>query len=134
LDASLGRLLSSYDGADFVIVSDHGVHDAHNLGRRLIQHAFGCPGLFLAYGPHVKSGRAAAVSMYDLMPTLASFLGVPVARDLDGHVDPRFLMLPADTSTIATYRGVVPNRKVAPRGDGDWTQERERLKALGYIR
>jgi predicted AlkP superfamily phosphohydrolase/phosphomutase len=41
-------------------------------------------GFILAYGTHVEPGRRTRGSVVDVAPTVLYYLGVPVARDVDG--------------------------------------------------
>ena len=41
-------------------------------------------GFILAYGTHVEPGRRMRGSVVDVAPTVLYYLGVPVARDVDG--------------------------------------------------
>jgi hypothetical protein len=133
IDAFLLELRRSQPDADIVIVSDHGVREGFTLKRRILQHLVDAPGIVIAHGPHVVRGTADRVSVYDIAPTLLRFFEVPVAADLDGKVDARFLQLPAATE-IATYNGVIPDRKVPARATGDLDRALlDRLRALGYV-
>jgi predicted AlkP superfamily phosphohydrolase/phosphomutase len=41
-------------------------------------------GFILAYGASVQAGRRPRGSIVDVAPTLLYFLGLPIARDMDG--------------------------------------------------
>jgi hypothetical protein len=65
------------------------------VGKRLLERVAGDPrfsgthdrgpdGFLLAYGTAVVAARQARGSVVDVAPTLLYFLGLPVARDMDG--------------------------------------------------
>jgi hypothetical protein len=64
-------------------------------------------GFMLAFGATVQHGRPQRGSIVDVTPTLLYFLGLPVARDMDGfaRVDvftPEFALRPV--SFVPSYR------------------------------
>jgi arylsulfatase A-like enzyme len=73
-----------------IVASDHGAEptsDAMNPDRtaRSGEHGPQARGVLFILGPHVKRGFVLARGTpYDLMPTLAWLLGLPVADDLPG--------------------------------------------------
>jgi predicted AlkP superfamily phosphohydrolase/phosphomutase len=68
------------------------------LGKRIVEKLIGDPdlsgthdmapdGFLIAYGASVARGRSQTrASVVDVTPTLLYFLGLPVGRDMDGHV------------------------------------------------
>lgn len=90
LDAWLGRLLARVDYPYVVLVSDHGM--TRNRGSGLAgDHGPAAPeahrGIFALRGPGVRRGVAVdAVSVFDVAPTLAYVLHLPVPDDLPGRV------------------------------------------------
>ena len=91
LAAVLGRLAA---GDLLVVVSGFGMHPLNPIkqavGRILGNPDFtgtheGAPdGFLIAYGRAVESGHKQRGSIVDVTPTLLYFLGLPVARDMDG--------------------------------------------------
>jgi predicted AlkP superfamily phosphohydrolase/phosphomutase len=78
-----------------VIVSGFGMQ-ALNAGKQTIGRLFGDPdftgtherapdGFLLAYGTAIEPGRFQRGSIVDVAPTVLYFLGLPVARDMDGY-------------------------------------------------
>lgn len=96
IDAEVGNAMASLGPEDLlVVVSGFGMEPI-SLGKRLLARAMGdadvtgtherAPdGFLLAYGEAIKPGRAPLGSVVDLAPTLLYFLGLPVARDMDGY-------------------------------------------------
>jgi hypothetical protein len=79
-----------------VVVSGFGMEPL-GFGKRLLERVIGDPrftgthergpdGFLLAYGAAVAPSRQARGAVVDVAPTLLYFLGLPVARDMDGFV------------------------------------------------
>ena len=86
MDGFVGQLRAQAPEANIMILSDHGVGLGYKFRRRRLQHVLGCPGIFIAEGPDVAgAGPVAPLSMYDVAPTVLSYYGVPLARDLQGR-------------------------------------------------
>jgi predicted AlkP superfamily phosphohydrolase/phosphomutase len=88
-DAWLGRYLRSLHYDYVMLVSDHG------MGRNPVpglpgQHGTLNPeahiGIFALTGPGVRAGNLGVVSVFDVAPTLAYLLGLPVGEDLPGRM------------------------------------------------
>ena len=96
IDAEVGRALAEQGPDDLLlIVSGFGMEPV-SLGKRLLAKMLSEPdvtgsherapdGFLLAYGEAVKPGRAPLGSVVDVAPTILYFLGLPVARDMDGY-------------------------------------------------
>jgi hypothetical protein len=96
IDAEVGRAMAEQRPEDLVlIVSGFGMQPV-SLGKRMLAKVLGEPdvtgsherapdGFLLAYGDAVKPGRAPLGSVVDVAPTILYFLGLPVARDMDGY-------------------------------------------------
>lgn len=96
VDHILGRMLGQLGSQDLLmVVSGFGMGPL-TLGKRLLERLLGDPrlagtheaapdGFVLAYGPAVAPGRRPRGSLTDVLPTVLYFLGLPVARDMDGH-------------------------------------------------
>lgn len=95
IDAEVGAALERLRPDDLlVVVSGFGMEPV-SFGKRLLARVVGDPdvsgsherapdGFLLAYGDSVASGRVPLAAIVDVVPTLLYFLGVPVARDMDG--------------------------------------------------
>jgi predicted AlkP superfamily phosphohydrolase/phosphomutase len=96
IDAEVGRAMAEQGPEDLLlIVSGFGMQPV-SLGKRLLAKLLSEPdvtgsherapdGFLLAYGEAVKPGRAPLGSVVDVAPTILYFLGLPVARDMDGY-------------------------------------------------
>ena len=96
VDAIVGRALTSLEPDDLLlIVSGFGMEPL-GIAKRTLDRALGgedlsgshedAPdGFVLAWGRSVQPGRKQRASVYDVTPTILYFLGMPVARDMDGY-------------------------------------------------
>jgi hypothetical protein len=90
-----------------LVVSGYGMEPL-SVGKRLLEQIIGDPdvsgsheaapdGFLMAYGASVARARQLRRgSVVDVLPTILYFLGLPVARDMDGYARPD-LFLPAFT-------------------------------------
>ena len=97
VDGLVGDALSELGSDDLlVVVSGFGM-EAQTPGKRLLERLVGDPrfsgthergpdGFLLAYGAAAAPARQARGAVVDVAPTLLYFLGLPVARDMDGVV------------------------------------------------
>src|SRR5688572_4678598 len=97
VDSLVGDALLSLGENDLlVVVSGFGMEPL-TFGKRLLERVIGDPrftgtherapdGFLLAYGTAVAPARQARGAVVDVAPTLLYFLGLPVARDMDGFV------------------------------------------------
>ena len=95
VDAEVGEVLRLLGADDlFLIVSGFGMEPV-GVPKRLLGRVIGDPdvtgthenapdGFLLAYGAVVEPGRRIRGSVVDVAPTVLYYLGVPVARDVDG--------------------------------------------------
>ena len=91
IDAWLGELLARVHYDYVVIASDHAMTRGNDPRQLPGQHGPIYPaaheGVFAISGPGVRAGeRLSGVDVFDLAPTLAWLLELPVAQDLPGHV------------------------------------------------
>ena len=133
-DALLGALLARYGTDDLVlVVSDHGFEarseEPGKTGNHLTEAAE--EGVIFARGPGVPAGtRIERMSVNDVTPTVLAWLGLPMARDMEGRPG-AFLAVEA-TGEIATYdRG--PIERVETTADQLERDVIEQLRALGYV-
>ena len=95
VDAEVGEMLGILGPDDlFIVVSGFGMESV-SVTKRLLALAMGDPdatgthenapdGFLLAYGAHVEAGRRSRGSVVDVVPTVLYYLGVPIARDVEG--------------------------------------------------
>jgi predicted AlkP superfamily phosphohydrolase/phosphomutase len=134
-DALVGRILERYGPDDLVlVVSDHGFEAGKSLlfltGVHDTDKAI--DGIVFARGPDVGpvGGEAGFMSVNDVAPTILTWLGMPVAEDMDGRVA-SFLQIP-EPRRIASYRETrVEHVTAAPSGFEDDIVEE--LRKLGYL-
>ncbi|HEX9793986.1 MAG TPA: alkaline phosphatase family protein [Planctomycetota bacterium] len=147
VDAELAALRAAVgQDATVVILSDHGFHATLRKGKWSFEsgelpvsgHHQGPPGVFLGLGPGFRVDESVAeLSVFDVLPTLAGYLGLPVAENLPGSFrpepfTPEFLAGLA-LRTIASYEieGGAERRIEALRRMG--AEETVDLTQLGYI-
>lgn len=142
LDGFVGGLREVMPADAWLIVaSDHGAEPlAAATGDPRVgrpgAHSFAAKGVLFIGGPHVIAGhRIAAASPYDLAPTLAWLLGLPVSLECDGKpifeaFDPKFVAA-HPVRTVPSW-GL---RERAEIGAPSPEDERmlEQLRSLGYI-
>ncbi len=96
VDAAIGRALASLGPDDLLLVVSGFGMEPLGVGKRLLErslgnaqlsgtHEYAPNGFLLAYGAAVEPGRRAHGSVVDVLPTVLYFLGLPVARDMDGY-------------------------------------------------
>jgi predicted AlkP superfamily phosphohydrolase/phosphomutase len=95
LDGEIAELLATLGPEDLLlVVSGFGLEPA-NLGKRILARLMRQPdvsgshenapdGFLLAYGASVRAGRVRLGELVDVAPTILYFLGLPIARDMDG--------------------------------------------------
>jgi hypothetical protein len=97
VDSLVGDALSSLGEDDLLLVVSGFGMEPLTFGKRLLERVIGDPrftgthergpdGFLLAYGAPVAPARQARGAVVDVAPTLLYFLGLPVARDMDGSV------------------------------------------------
>jgi predicted AlkP superfamily phosphohydrolase/phosphomutase len=136
-DKLIGKLLSLYGPEDLVIVlSDHGFESGVDLmgltgvhrGDKAID------GVFFARGPGVPQGQRLeerALNIFDVTPTILAWLGIPVAKDMDGRIAD-FLEV-QKVPTIESYDGT-PVERVGPVPSESNQVLIEQLRSLGYLK
>jgi hypothetical protein len=94
-DGAVGRAIAALRPGDLLLVASGFGMEPLGVGKRLLERTFGNPdqsgtherapdGFLLAFGSDVMPGRYPRGSLVDLAPTVLYFLGLPVARDMDG--------------------------------------------------
>lgn len=141
LDTFLAEILKAQpEGSWLIIASDHGAEaspEAQNPAtlKRPGEHSTTAKGILFISGPGVKKGyQIQKGSPYDLMPTMAWLLGLPLSQELAGHplteaFEEDFVRsLPMQT--VPSYG----ERKVGPLLASPSDEEMiKSLKNLGYI-
>jgi hypothetical protein len=96
VDEEIGRLMAVLEADDVLVVMSGFGMDPVSPGKRLLAwllrdadltgtHERAPDGFLLAFGGPVAAGRLAIGSVLDVAPTALYFLGLPVARDMDGY-------------------------------------------------
>ncbi len=135
MDRIVGDVLAEVPpDAVVILLSDHGFEDRFEHSRAPDGFAV------LAGGPIVPSPERGRLTIYDVAPTTAVLLGIPVAQDLDGRprsdlLDPAFTAaFPPRAVSTWEREGRVTAASTAPDAPETIDAEVERLRALGYIR
>jgi predicted AlkP superfamily phosphohydrolase/phosphomutase len=118
IDAEVGRAMSSLGPDDLLLVVSGFGMEPVSLSKRLLARLLGEPdqtgtherspdGFLLAFGGPARHGRVSLGSVIDVAPTVLYFLGLPIARDMDG-IARTDIFTPAFTTTrpitfIPTY-------------------------------
>ncbi len=95
IDAEVGEAIESLGSEDLLLVVSGFGMEPVGLGTRALARALSRPelsgthdgapdGFMLAYGSSVAAGRLPVGAIVDVVPTIFYFLGLPVARDMDG--------------------------------------------------
>jgi hypothetical protein len=95
LDGIIGRAMEALGPDDLLLVVSGFGMEPLSLGKRALEQAVGDPdlsgsherapdGFAIAYGRRVEKGSFPRASVVDIAPTVLYFLGLPIARDLDG--------------------------------------------------
>jgi type I phosphodiesterase/nucleotide pyrophosphatase len=96
VDGIVGRAMSTLGPDDLLlIVSGFGMEPL-SLSKRALERVTGDPdlsgsherapdGFMIAYGRKIAKGNFPRASVVDVAPTVLYFLGLPIARDLDGY-------------------------------------------------
>jgi tetratricopeptide (TPR) repeat protein len=151
-DELLGRLLAKIDldSTAVFVMSDHGFksgerrirsEQAVDLRTAHLDHE--PDGIFLAAGPRIRRGaRVEGASVLDLAPTLLHYLGLPVAKDMDGAVlqaifEPEFEAA-HPLEYVASYEGGAPAKpaaeaQAAEPADAEVDANVAALETLGYV-
>lgn len=136
VDSMLGELLEGIGEDTWVIVaSDHGVQASTSDRSRPGEHPYSAKGVLFLAGPHVKPGhRIQGATPYDIMPTLAWLLELPLSEELEGRIlseafEPAFVSA-RPAAKVASYG--TRETSTPQRSEGDKLML-ELLGALGYI-
>jgi len=135
LDAMLARVLTRIDPAHTTVfvMSDHGFQSSRNPTPGLYgEHR--SPAVLFAWGAGVPAATTEPkpVEAVDVIPTLYTRLGLPLAHDMPGRVRGDLLALPAAVPKVDTYTRA--EAAPAPPNEALFDPRRmQQLEALGYI-
>jgi predicted AlkP superfamily phosphohydrolase/phosphomutase len=100
VDEAIGRAIEALGPDDLLlVVSGYGMEPL-SVSKRLLEQVIGDPevsgshdaapdGFLMAYGASVvRAKQLRRASIVDVLPTILYFLGLPVARDMDGYARP----------------------------------------------
>jgi predicted AlkP superfamily phosphohydrolase/phosphomutase len=133
MDGVVGDVLAQVpDDATILLLSDHGFEDTYD-------HRRGPDGFAILAGAPFGSGTdRGRVSVYDVAPTVAVLLGLPVPQDVTGQpredlLDPAWLTR-NPIATVPTWDREGKARSAGgAAAEASDAAEIERLRALGYI-
>ena len=97
VDTFVGDAMASLNEGDLLLVVSGFGMEPLTVGKRVLERLAGDPkfsgthergpdGFLMAYGTPVVAARQSRGAVVDVAPTLLYFLGLPVARDMDGFV------------------------------------------------
>ena len=148
-DKLLGIAMERWgDEAVIVVVSDHGFNTIYPqkeilIGddqRQTMMYWHDSTGVFGLWGRHVQQGVTGEISVYDFLPTILAFAGVPAAADMPGRVvveaiEPEFLTRLQAGPLAERPETYDPHEREVDRDIANIISEveLERLRALGYI-
>jgi tetratricopeptide (TPR) repeat protein len=151
-DELLGRLLAKIDleSTAVFVLSDHGfkngerrIRSEQTVDIRTAHLDHEPDGILLAAGPGIRRGaKIEGASVVDLAPTLLHYLGLPVAKDMDGRVltelvEPDF-EAEEPVTYVASYEDATVESKTSessePYDDAALAENLAGLEALGYVR
>ena len=146
MDVEVGKILAHYRKSPplVIVCSDHGAGPA--VGPLAVEvpeylHLSGAhriDGVLIANGPGVRRGaKIEGATIYDIAPTILHALGLPVGKDLDGHVLRELFVEEIANRADATIESYdAPATAGAPDpgppAEVD-TKVLEHLRSLGYI-
>jgi hypothetical protein len=96
VDGIVGRAMTALGPDDLLLVVSGFGMEPLSLGKRALERVTGDPdlsgsherapdGFIMAYGRQVAKGSFRRASVVDVAPTVLYYLGLPIARDLDGY-------------------------------------------------
>jgi len=146
--AEVDRLLGQWmrraqeDGATLVVNSDHGFKwsadrpcEPPTFGPSLSGIWHRLDGVFAAWGARVRPSAARGnASVFDVAPTVAALLGLPVDRSETGRtIAAAFADLPQPPREALFSKIAVRRVEAAAPSGGDADEYARRLKSLGYL-
>ncbi|MBI5915888.1 MAG: alkaline phosphatase family protein [Bacteroidetes bacterium] len=148
-DMMLARLLQlAGDDTTVMLISDHGFHPDHNRPKSIPKEPAGPAiehspfGIIAMQGPGIKKDELLfGASLLDVMPTLLTLFGLPVAEDMDGKVLVQAFESEPEIQTIQSWENMEGFRmsdfgcriSSIEQSDEDMQAELQQLIDLGYI-
>nr|MCS5637688.1 alkaline phosphatase family protein [Myxococcota bacterium] len=133
-DALIGRLVEGYGPDDLVLViSDHGFEAGVSLMLLTGKHdtPAALNGVLFARGRGIARGQPAGpVNVFEIAPSVLTFAGLPVARDMVAGPAP--FLGASEPEWIASYDPMSIDR-YPPGRSGNEEEIIEQLRALGYL-
>lgn len=133
IDELIGPIIDLADEETTIfVVSDHGFAGGPERGVKLHK----VDGVLIMSGRGVGRGEITGATVYDVTPTLLTFMGLPAAEDMHGKIlwPAMGEEIPRDrfTRTIATYESGTPDASAPLQSPVD-DEIKERLRSLGYL-
>ena len=134
-DSLVGELMARYGPRDLVVVvSDHGFEHVPGRGTTpwggVHESDDALHGIFVARGPGVpRRHEVQDLSVLDVTPTILTWLGLPVARDMGGRAA---AFLAREPSFTESYDGIAIQR-IESRASYAEPEILRQLEALGYL-
>lgn len=146
VDGIVGKIQrAAGPNATMVILSDHGWGSLAKAGKAPYDHVpfdgeHRLEGVWLASGPTIRPGQYHALTLYDVVPTALTLLGLPVPTKLPGRVaweqlnEKAALALAAPRGQATKPRETTPSNPASKPVEAPFAeQELERLRSLGYV-
>ncbi|HEX6160335.1 MAG TPA: alkaline phosphatase family protein, partial [Thermoanaerobaculia bacterium] len=144
--AEIDRLIGEWmnvlpDDTTVIIMSAHGFRwgktrpRVQPIGRSALQDHRGS-GMFIAYGNHVvRSGGSRTVSLYDIVPTVLTILGLPKSAEMPGqHAAWAFSNIqPVESVRVVSYNEFVGGRAPGGMQGVDGGRYTRALMAMGHL-
>lgn len=142
--AEVDRLIGEWmkvlgDDTTVFLVSAHGFRWSENRPRlqpagrsALSDHRN--PGIFIAYGNHVAAGgERHAMSLYDVVPSALSLLGLPKSLEMSGNQPPWLFrdITPVTSVRVVSYSEFFAGRATGPAVDA--ARYMQHLQAIGHL-
>ena len=144
-DMLLGRLLRlAGPETTVILISDHGFHPDHLRPRGIPKEPAGPAVEHRALGAIALAGRGICrddriygAGLLDIAPTVLTLFGLPVGRDMDGHVLVNAFEMPPQPEFIPTWEEIEgeSGRLLEAGADDPWAEQAvmDQMIALGYI-
>ncbi|RLD11279.1 MAG: hypothetical protein DRI44_03930 [Chlamydiae bacterium] len=144
-DMMLGRLITlAGDDTTIILISDHGFHSDHLRPKEIPNEPAGPAvqhrplGIFVMNGAGVKKDeRIYGATLLDIAPTILTLFGLPIGKDVDGHVLAQCFEDKIYPEMIDSWENVEGNDGMLPNEvqEDPFAEQAvmEQMIALGYI-
>ena len=132
LDTILARVLAPLDPSrdTLLVCSDHGFESWNPTLTGMHRD----PALLIGWGRRARQGASAAdLSAQDMAPIIYALLGLPAARDMDGHARQELFELSQLPEPVASYRRQRAGRPSQQHHPPPQDPRIKQLEALGYV-